>query len=104
MLRDENEEACFLFAHVAESPKRRLFLVDYMVTLDPACYLRRTRTSTVIDPRAKNAVYNRFVHSPYTGLINCHSHPFAHGTVHFSAIDDCDNLREMTGQGSGAPV
>lgn len=98
LLRDENEEACFLFAHVCESPTRRIFLVDCVVTLDPACYLRRSRTSIVIDPRAKNAVYNRFVRSPYSGLINCHSHPFAHGAVHFSATDDCDDLREMAYQ------
>lgn len=98
LLRDKNEEACFLFAHVSDSPNRRIFLVDYVVTLDPACYLRRSTTSIVIDPPAKNAVYNRFVHSPYTGLTNCHSHPFVHGAVHFSATDDTDDLREMAYQ------
>jgi hypothetical protein len=98
LLRDENEEFCFLFAHVVENPKRRIFLVDKMVNLDPACYLRRTRTSIVIDPRAKNALYSRFVQSPYTGLINVHSHPFDRGAVHFSGADDCDDLYEMAYQ------
>jgi molybdopterin/thiamine biosynthesis adenylyltransferase len=98
LLKDADEEICFLFAHVVESPTRLVYLVDYVVTLDPACYLRRSRTSIVIDPRAKNALYSRFVESPYTGLINCHSHPFDHGVVHFSGTDDVDDLREMAWQ------
>jgi hypothetical protein len=98
LLRDEKEEACFLFAHRVENPTRLIFLVDYLVILDPACYLHRSRTSIVIDPRAKNAVYSRFVESPYSGFINCHSHPFDHRAVHFSGIDNFDDLREMAYQ------
>jgi hypothetical protein len=98
LFRDENEEACFLFAHMVENATRLIFLVDYLVILDPACYLRRSRTSIVIDPRAKNAIYSRFVESPYSGFLNCHSHPFDHGAVHFSETDNRDDLREMAYQ------
>jgi hypothetical protein len=100
LLRDEFEEICFLFCHVVEtqSPSRLIFLADYVVILDPACYLRRTRTSIVVDPRAKNALYCRFAESPYNGLINIHSHPFAHGAVRFSKTDNDDDLREMAWQ------
>jgi molybdopterin-synthase adenylyltransferase len=100
LLRDEFEEICFLFCHVVEtqSPSRLIFLADHVVTLETVCCLRRSGTSIVIDPRAKNAVYNRFVESPYNGLINCHSHPFAHGAVAFSSIDDADDLREFSWQ------
>jgi molybdopterin/thiamine biosynthesis adenylyltransferase len=100
LLRDEFEEICFLFCHVIETtrPSRLIFLADYVVILDPACYFRRTRTSIVVDPRAKNAVYRRFVESPYNGLINIHSHPFAHGAVAFSRKDDTDDLRELPWQ------
>jgi molybdopterin-synthase adenylyltransferase len=105
LLRDEFEEICFLFCHVFEtkSPSRLIFLVDHVVTLDPACYLRRTRTSIVVDPRAKNAVYSRFVESPYNGFINCHSHPFAYGAVAFSPKDDTDDLRELPWQWEQLP-
>jgi molybdopterin-synthase adenylyltransferase len=100
LLRDEFEEICFLFCRVFETarPSRLIFLADHVVTLETVCCLRRSGTSIVIDPRAKNAVYNRFVESPYNGLINCHSHPFAHGAVAFSSIDDADDLREFSWQ------
>jgi molybdopterin-synthase adenylyltransferase len=98
LLRDADEEVCFLFCHVLETPTRPIFLADHVLTLDPACYLRRTPTSIVIDPDAKNAVYSRFVESPYTGLINCHSHPFERGAVRFSPTDDTDDSREMAWQ------
>lgn len=89
-----------MFCHVIEikSPGKLIFLVDHVVTLDPACYLRRTRTSIVVDPRAKNAVYSRFVEGPYNGFINCHFHPFAYGAVAFSRKDDTDDLRELAWQ------
>lgn len=89
---------CFLFAHVIDTPNRRIFLVDYVVQLDSTCYLKRTPTAVVLDHRAKNAVYSRFVESSHTGLINAHSHPFAASTVAFSATDDEDDLREMAYQ------
>jgi molybdopterin-synthase adenylyltransferase len=100
LLRDEFEEICFLFCHVVEtqSPSRLIFLADYVVTLDPACYLRRTRTSIVVDSRAKNALYSRFVESPYNGLINIHSHPFSHGATTFSPKDDTDDYFELAWQ------
>jgi molybdopterin-synthase adenylyltransferase len=98
LLRDEYEEICFLFCHVVETPTRLIFLADHTLTLDPACYLRRSRTSIVVDPCAKNAVYSRFIESPWNGLINIHSHPFAHGAVAFSSIDDADDLREFSWQ------
>ncbi|MGH8653938.1 MAG: hypothetical protein ACREYE_17995, partial [Gammaproteobacteria bacterium] len=34
LFRDENEAMCFLFAHVIDTPNRRIFLVDYVVQLD----------------------------------------------------------------------
>jgi ThiF family protein len=98
LLKDEDEEMCFLFAHVGESQSRRIFLVDHVVILDPACYLHRSRTSIILDPRAKNAVYSRFVERPHTGLLNLHSHPFERGAVHFSEKDHRDDLREMAWQ------
>jgi hypothetical protein len=98
LFRDELEEICFIFCQVVESPTKLIFLANHVVTLDPACYIRRSRTSIVIDPRAKNAVYHRFVESPYTGLINCHSHPFENGAVRFSPTDDTDDSREMAWQ------
>lgn len=98
LLKDENEAMCFLFAHVVESAKRRIFLVDYVVQLDEACSLKRSRMAVIIHYRAKNAVYSRFVESSYTGLINCHSHPFARSSVYFSDIDGLDDLREMAWQ------
>jgi hypothetical protein len=98
LLKDEEEEICFLFCHVVETPTRLIFLADHVVILDPACYLRRSRTSIVVDPRAKNVLYCRFAESPYTGLVNIHSHPFDHGAVHFSDTDNLDDLREMAWQ------
>jgi hypothetical protein len=105
LLRDEFEEICFLFCHVVEtqSPARVIFLADYVVTLNPACYLKRTRTSIVVDPRAKNALYSLFVESPYNGLINIHSHPFAHGAVAFSPKDDTDDYFELPWQWEQLP-
>lgn len=54
LLKDARERLCFLFADVVESSTRLIFLVDYVLVLDPACYLRRSRTGVVVDPRAKN--------------------------------------------------
>ena len=100
LLRDDLEEACFLFCHVLEiqSPSKLIFLVDHVVILDPDCYIRRTPTSIVIKPRAKNEVYSRFVKSPYNGLVNCHSHPFSHGAVAFSGTDHIDDLFHLSDQ------
>jgi hypothetical protein len=98
LLRDDLEEACFLFCHVVETQTRLIFLADYVVILDPSCYRIRTRTSIVIDSNAKDALYRRFVESPYNGLVNCHSHPFSHGAVAFSGTDDSDDLLHLSDQ------
>jgi hypothetical protein len=98
LLRDDLEEACFLFCHVVETQTRLIFLADYVVILDPSCYRIRTRTSIVIDSNAKDALYSRFVKSPYNGLVNCHSHPFSHGQVAFSGTDDTDDLLHLSDQ------
>jgi hypothetical protein len=103
LFKDDLEELCFLFCQVVESPTRLIFLANYVVTLDPTCYLRRTPTSIVIDPRATNAVYSRFMESPYTGLINIHSHPFENGAVRFSSTDDTNHLRELAWQSDQLP-
>jgi hypothetical protein len=68
LLRDDLEEACFLFCHVVETQTRLIFLADYVAILDPSYYRKRTRTSIVIDSGAKKALYRRFVESPYNGL------------------------------------
>jgi hypothetical protein len=100
LLRDNLEEACFLFCHVVEtqSPARVIFLADYVVILDSSCYRKRTGTSIVIDSDAKTELYNRFVKSPYNGLVNCHSHPFSHGHVDFSYTDHTDDLLHLSDQ------
>jgi hypothetical protein len=98
LLKDQDEELCFLFSHVVETPKRRIFLVDHEVTFTPDCYLKRTRTSIVLKPRAKKALYIRFIESPYDGLLNCHSHPFSTGAVAFSDTDDTDDLLHLSDQ------
>jgi ThiF family len=103
LLRDEYEELCFLFAQVVETPNSLIFLVDHVVTFTPDCYLRRDRTSIVLKPEAKNALYSRFVASQYNGLINCHSHPFERGAVRFSPRDDTDDSRELAWQSSELP-
>ena len=56
----------------------------------------KASTSVVLDHRAKTEVYARFLNSDYSGLINCHSHPFAAEGVSFSNIDDSDDLREFS--------
>jgi ThiF family len=98
LLKDQHEELCFLFAHVVETPQRFIFLVDHEVTFTPDCYLSRTRTSIVLKTEAKNALYIRFVESPYNGLVNCHSHPFSHGVVAYSGTDDSDDLLHLSDQ------
>jgi ThiF family protein len=98
LLKDQDEELCFLFAHVVETSKRLIFLVDHAVTFTPDCYLKRTRTSIVLKPKAKNYLYSRFVESPYNALINCHSHPFSTGAVAFSGTDDTDDLLHLSDQ------
>jgi len=95
LFRDEKESVCFLFANTRETRERVILFVDYVVTLDESCYLKRTRTSVVVDHRAKNQVYSRFVQSRFTGLLNCHSHPFSTSAVAFSPTDDEDDLREL---------
>jgi hypothetical protein len=104
LLKDDLEEMCYLFAHVVENTKRRIFLVDHVLRLDPACYLRRTRTSIVLDPRAKNLVYSRFVESPYNGLINAHSHPLETGAVRFSGTMMMTICMSWPGSMSNYPV
>lgn len=98
LFKDEFEAMCFVFCHVGENAKRRLFLADYCVELDDSCYLKRSRTSVVINHRAKNLVYSRFVASSFTGFLNVHSHPFEQGHVRFSHTDDEDDLGEMLWQ------
>jgi molybdopterin/thiamine biosynthesis adenylyltransferase len=103
LLKDQDEEFCFLFSHVVETPKRLIFLVDHVVTFTSDCYLRRGRTSIVLNPDAKNYLYSRFVESQYNGIINCHSHSFDTGAVYFSGIDGLDDLREFAWQYSELP-
>ncbi|MGH8651190.1 MAG: ThiF family adenylyltransferase [Burkholderiales bacterium] len=100
LLKDENEQMCFVFAHVVETPtpNRLVFLCDYVLQLHDSCYLKRTPTSVVLDHRAKNIVYARFAASTYDGLLNIHSHPFDKGRVAFSSKDDEDDLREIAWQ------
>jgi hypothetical protein len=98
LLRDDLEEACFLFCHVVETQTRLIFLADYVVILDPSCYRKRTRTSIVIDSDAKNELYSRFVESSYDGLVNIHSHPFSHGAVAFSGTDNIDDFLHLSDQ------
>jgi len=104
LFRDEKESVCFLFAHVVENRTILVFNVDHVVLLQEDCYKRRTRTSAVVHHRAKNYVYQRFVQTTYTGLINCHSHPFSSSRVAFSLIDDEDDLREMAYQYDQLPL
>ena len=50
LLRDDLEEACFLFCHVVETKTQLIFLADRVIVLDPSCYRKRTRTQIFAAP------------------------------------------------------
>jgi hypothetical protein len=104
LLKSEDEEFCFLRGHIIEAGNRTIGLVRDLVMPATDGYAHRSASALTIRAGFKNSAYLDFADSPFTLLVNAHSHPFSRGAVAFSATDDRDDLRELSWQASQLPI
>ncbi len=93
--KDNNERFCFLFCHTAVNQNDVIFLPRKIMIFQEKD-IEITPTSVQIKPEAARMAYIQFIESEYTGLIDCHSHPFQETEVSFSPLDDRDDIQKYS--------
>ena len=89
LLQNENEQICYLFCHTVEKNDKVIFLPRKIIAFSKEKEVQsQHRAGIRLDKTIAREVYIRFAENDFTGLINCHSHPFEAGDVWFSTIDD----------------
>jgi len=92
----QHERHAFLYCHIASVDGEMVYFPKQIMTFDEEaesmdqglCHVR-------VDKKVLNDLYLDYMHSEYSGLISCHSHPFEQGSVDFSSIDDANDQRQF---------
>jgi len=93
LLQDEREQIAYLFCYNSVSEKENTFLPHKLIIFEPN-HIDRSTGHVILPKIFAHELYCQFIESDYTGLINCHSHPFEDSQVSFSEIDDKSDKHE----------